>query len=220
MVEYKLNAELRTDLQKGATKRMRRAGQVPAVYYHHKEKPVALTLNLKELLLALRSSAHIYDLDINTKSHKCIIRGLQFDPLSEEVIHADFMGVSLQEMVTVNIPIHITGTSVGVKTFGGILEQHLWELTVKCQASKIPDGITLDVTELNLGDSINAGSIKIEGVEVLTPGTASIVSVVKPSGKTAEEEEAAKALEEAEGAETEESKETKETKETKGKAEK
>ncbi|MFH1213057.1 MAG: 50S ribosomal protein L25 [Candidatus Neomarinimicrobiota bacterium] len=193
MVEYKLNAELRTDLQKGATKRMRRAGQIPAIYYHHKEKPVVLSLNLKELLVGLRSSAHIYDLMINKKSHKCIVRGLQFDPISEEVIHADFMGVSLEELVTVNIPIHITGTAVGVKTFGGILEQHLWELTVKCQASKIPDGITLDVTNLNLGDSIFASNVKIEEVEIITSMSASIVSVVKPSGTKAEEEaEAAK----------------------------
>jgi large subunit ribosomal protein L25 len=217
MVEYKLNAELRTNFQKGATKRMRRAGQIPAVYYHHKEKPVALSLNLKELQMALHSSAHIYDLNISKKSHKSIIRGLQYDPVSEEIIHADFMGVSLEEKVTVSIPIRITGTAVGVKTFGGLLEQHLWELTVKCQASKIPDGVTLDVTNLNLGDSINASNIQIEDVEILTPSTASIVSVVKPSAAKAEEEVAKAEEEGAEAAETEESKKAKETK---GKAEK
>jgi len=212
MVEYKLNAELRTDLQKGATKRIRRAGMIPAVYYHHKEKPVALTLNLKELQHALRSSSHIYDLDINKKSHKCIIRDLQYDPISDAIIHADFMGVSLQEMVTVNIPVHITGIAVGVKTFGGLLEQHIWELTVKCQASKIPDGVTIDVTNLNLGDSINAGNIKIEGVEILTAATASIVSVIKPSAAKAEEETSA-TVEEGEA-------EAPTTEETKGKPEK
>jgi large subunit ribosomal protein L25 len=218
---YKLNAELRTDFQKGATKRMRRAGLVPAVYYHHTEKPVALSLDLKDLKAALRSSAHIYDLDINKKSHKCIVRDVQFDPLSEEIIHADFMGVSLEEMVTVNIPINVTGIAVGVKTFGGILEQHLWELEVKCKASKIPDRVTIDVTNLNLGDSISANSIKIEGVEILTPGTASIVSVVMPTGTKAEEEAVKEeGAEKAEAEETAETKEAKETKEPKGKAEK
>ncbi|HPC35812.1 MAG TPA: 50S ribosomal protein L25 [Candidatus Marinimicrobia bacterium] len=215
---YKLNAELRTDLQKGATKRLRRAGLVPAVYYHHTEKPVSLSLNLKELKAALRSSARIYDLDINKKSHKCIVRDVQFDPISEEIIHADFMGVSLEEMVTVSIPINVAGIAVGVKTFGGILEQHLWELEVKCKASQIPDKITVEVTNLNLGDSINVSSIKIEGVEILTPATTSIVSVVLPTG-TKVEEEAVKE-EGAEEAEAEETAETKEVKETKGKAEK
>lgn len=221
MAEYILNAEIRTDLQKGATKRMRRAGMVPAVYYHHTEKPASLSLNLDELKTALRSSIHIYDLKINQKSHKCILRGIQFNPITEEIIHVDFMGVSLEEMVTVNIPIHVTGTAVGVKTFGGILEQHLWELTVKCKASQIPDGVTIDVTELNLGDSISAGYFKIEDVEIITPLTASVVSVVKPTGLKAEEEEVKEeGEEEAEGEEAEEAKEGKETKESKGKAEK
>jgi len=227
MAENKLNAEVRTDLQKGATKRMRRVGMVPAVYYHHNEKPVALSLKLDELKAALHSSTHIYDLSIDKKGHKCIVRSVQFDPISEEIIHADFMGVSLEETVTVNIPIHVTGTAVGVKTFGGILEQHLWELTVKCKASQIPDGVTIDVTELNLGDSIGANSIKLEGVEILTPSSASIVSVVKPTGIKAEEEEAAKVEGEegeaeatAETKEAAETKEGKESKESKGKSEK
>ena len=222
MVDYhKLNAELRSDFQKGVTKRMRRAGLVPAVYYHHTEKPVALSLDLKDLKEALRSSARIYDLNINKKSHKCIIRDVQFDPLTEEIIHADFMGVSLEEMVTVSIPINVTGAAIGVKTFGGILEQHLWELEVRCKASQIPDRVTIDVTNLNLGDSINAGSLNIEGVEILIPATTSIVSVVKPTGTKAEEEVAKEEVTEEVGAEeTAGTQEAKETKETKGKTEK
>ncbi len=131
------------------------------------------------------------------------------------------MGVSLEEMVTVSIPINVTGTAIGVKTFGGILEQHLWELEVKCKVSQIPDRVTIDVTNLNLGDSINAGSLNIEGVEILIPATTSIVSVVKPTGTKAEEEVAKEEVTEEVGAEeTAGTQEAKETKETKGKTEK
>jgi len=202
MLEFKLNSEPRPDLQKGATKRLRRAGKIPAVYYFHHTSPVAIVLDQKELITALHSKAHVYDLQIGKKSHKCILRKVQYDPVSDAILHVDFMGVSMDELITVSVPIRVTGTAVGVKTFGGILEQHLWELQVKCKATDIPDTITLDVTDLNLGQSINAGQIKLEGVTILTAPTASIVSVVQPTG--AKEEEEAKvaaeaAAEEAEG---------------------
>lgn len=203
MIEHKLNSILRTDLKRSATRQLRREGKVPAVYYYHHEQPLNLAIDLKELKAALQTGAHIFNLSLGKKSHKAILRELQHDPITDEIIHADFMGVSLDEYITINVPIHIKGVAEGVKTYGGVLEQHLWELEVKCKTANIPDAITLDVTPLKVGDSIRAGEIHLEGVEVLTSHTAAIVSVVQPTGAKVEEE--AKPAEEAEAEQAEES---------------
>lgn len=186
-MEYKLNSILRTEFKRSTTRKLRREGMVPAVYYYHKEKPVHLAVNLKELKEAIESGAHIFDLTMGKKSHKAVLREVQHHPVTDEIIHVDFMGVSLEETITIKVPVHITGTAVGVKTYGGVLEQHLWEVEVKCKTANIPDYITVDVSHLNIGDSIKAGDIHLEGLEVLTPHSAAIVSVVPPTGARAEE---------------------------------
>ncbi len=205
MIEYKLNSEVRNDFKRSVTRQLRREGKIPAVYYYHHEKPIHLALDLKELRNAIHSGAHIFDLQLGKKSHKCILRDVQHDPVTDEIIHADFMGVSLDEYITVKVPVHLVGTAVGVKTFGGVLEQHLWEMEVKCKTVNIPDAITIDVTELNLGDSIKAGQIKLENVEILTPPTTSVVSIVQATGAKVEEapKEAEEAVETEETAEKE-----------------
>jgi large subunit ribosomal protein L25 len=192
MSEYKLKSELRNDYRKTATKQLRRAGKIPAIFYFHREKPVGLIVDLKELKAGLLSHAHIFELQINTQKQKCILKELQHDPVSDEIVHADFMGITLKEEITVMVPLRLTGSAIGVRDFGGILEQHLWELEVKCKATEIPDEITLDISNLNIGDSISVEVIKMEHVEILTPLSSSIASVVKATGaKAAAEEEAA-----------------------------
>jgi large subunit ribosomal protein L25 len=187
MTEYKLNSTLREDFKRSTTRQLRREGKIPAVYYHHHEKPIHLAVDLKELRNALHSGAHIFDLSLGKKSHKAILRDLQHDPLTDEIIHADFMGVALDEFITIKVPVHITGIAIGVKTFGGVLEQHLWDLEVKCKTIDIPEAVTIDVTNLNIGDAIKAGDLKLEKIEILTPTSASIVSVVQPTGAKVEE---------------------------------
>lgn len=208
MSEYKLSTEIRTQFRKSDTKELRRKGKIPAVYYFHKTKPIPLIIDMKELKEAIHSDSHIINLQIGKKSHPCILRDIQHDPVSELITHADFMGVNLEEKISVNIPIIIVGTAIGVKTFVGVLTQHLWEIEAKCKATNIPDGVTIDVSNLNLGDSISIKDISLENVEILNSPTTSIVSVVKPSGAAAEEEKPEEAaVEEEEGQEEETKKE-------------
>lgn len=207
MANYKLNTDLRTDLHKRVNKQLRKEGKIPAVYYFHREKPLPLAVDLKELRSAIHSGAHIIELQMGNKKHICIIRDLQHDPVSDEIIHADFMGITLQEDITVDVPIVVEGSAIGVKDFGGVLAQHLWEIEVKCKATDIPDNFTVNVANLNIGDSITVGDLVVpEHVELLTPTNSSIVSVVKATGlKTEEELEAGEELEEGEeGEESEE----------------
>ncbi|HDP67564.1 MAG TPA: 50S ribosomal protein L25 [Candidatus Marinimicrobia bacterium] len=207
MANYKLNTDLRTNLHKRVNKQLRKEGKIPAVYYFHREKPLPLAVDLKELRSAIHSGAHIIELQMGNKKHICIIRDLQHDPVSDEIIHADFMGITLQEDITVDVPIVVEGSAIGVKNFGGVLAQHLWEIEVKCKATDIPDNFTVNVANLNIGDSITVGDLVVpEHVELLTPTNSSIVSVVKATGlKTEEELEAGEELEEGEeGEESEE----------------
>lgn len=207
MANYKLNTDLRTDLHKRVNKQLRKEGKIPAVYYFHREKPLPLAVDLKELRSAIHSGAHIIELQMGNKKHICIIRDLQHNPVSDEIIHADFMGITLQEDITVDVPIVVEGSAIGVKDFGGVLAQHLWEIEVKCKATDIPDNFTVNVSNLNIGDSITVGDLVVpEHVELLTPTNSPIVSVVKATGlKTEEELEAGEELEEGEeGEESEE----------------
>jgi large subunit ribosomal protein L25 len=205
MSEYKLKSELRGDYRKTTTRQLRRTGKIPAIFYFHQEEPIGLSVDLKELKAGIQAHAHIFELQINTKKQKCILKELQHDPVSDEIIHADFMGITLKEEITVMVPLRLTGSAIGVRELGGILEQHLWELEVKCKATEIPDEITLDISNLNIGDSISAAAIKMENIELLTPLNTSIASVVKATGaKAAEEEVPAEEIEEEEGEEQEE----------------
>ncbi|HCK99810.1 MAG TPA: 50S ribosomal protein L25 [Candidatus Marinimicrobia bacterium] len=202
MADYNLKSELRTNTYKGVTKLLRKQEKIPAVYYFHREKPITLSVDLKALKAAIHSGASIYEIQIGNKKHKCILRNVQYNPVTEEIIHADFMGITMKEDINVNVPIHLEGTAIGVKDFDGVLAQQIWELNIKCKAGDIPDVITIDVTGLNIGDSISVADISIENVEIITPATSSIVSVIKATGAKAEEEAAEEAEEPEETEET------------------
>jgi len=189
MADYQLVAQFRDTRGKSHARRQRRQGRIPGVYYFHRQTPLLLSVDAKDFYYALRAHAHLFDLQLGGKSHTCIIKEIQYDPVSDEPVHIDFMGVDLQEVIHFRVPVHITGTAVGVKMFGGVLEQHIWELEVKCQVTNLPDALTVDVTHLNLGDSISVSDLKQEGLEIMAPPTASIVSVVHATGAKSEEAE-------------------------------
>ena len=206
MTEIKLSSELRTDLSKAHTKQLRRDGKIPAIYYFHQQKPVALIIDQKDFRTAMQSSARILDLQIGKKRHKCVIKDVQYHPVTDVIQHIDFMGVNLTEIINIKVPVHVTGEAIGVKTFGGVLEQHLWEVEVKCQVANIPEDISIDVSELGLNDSISVADLEIENVEILTTHSAAIVSVVLATGAK-EKEEVEEEEELAEGEEGEETEE-------------
>jgi large subunit ribosomal protein L25 len=205
MANYKLNTELRAEIHKSVNKRLRREGKIPAVYYFHRESPIPLSVDLKELKGAIHSGAHIIELQMGNKTHICILRTLQHNPVTEEITHADFMGITLKEDITVDVPIIIEGTAIGVKDFGGVLAQQLWDIEVKCKATDIPDSYTVNVSNLNIGDSISVADITVaEKVEILTPASSSIVSVVKATGMKVDEEAVEEGEEGEEGVEEQE----------------
>ncbi len=189
MAEYKLNAKTRTQFKKSDTKKLRRDGFIPGSYYFHKQSPVPFTVDKKELRLALAAESRLYDLKIENKSHKAIIKEVQRNPVTDEIIHIDFMGVNLKEVINYTVPVVIIGTADGVLNQGGVLDQHLYELDVRCKVADIPSKVDVDVTELNVSDAVFVRDIKIENVEILTADNINVVSVVLPTQIVEPEEE-------------------------------
>src|SRR5439155_11337521 len=123
-----------------ANKRLRDAGFVPGVIYGHKEAVVPVTLPKKELVNQINSGAHLFDVSVDGKSEKVLVKEVQYDHLGIEVLHIDFARVSLDEKVTLTIPLELKGEPKG-EADGGVLTQVISELEIECLVTDIPDVI-------------------------------------------------------------------------------
>ncbi len=179
-----LSATLRSESGKGAARALRRAGSVPAVIYGHKREPMSLavpTRELERLLERVSAGSTVVELSIDGKVSRTLIREIQKHPFKKQLVHVDFQELVAGEKITVSIPLVIVGVSVGVRSFAGVLDQTLRELEVSVDPSSLPNHIDIDVSELNVGDSIHVRDLKLPaGVSVLTDADASVVVVAAP----------------------------------------
>jgi large subunit ribosomal protein L25 len=193
-MELKLKAERREESGKGAARKLRAAGRVPAVLYGHGVGPMAVSVDAKDLFHVLHGSAGtnvLVDLQVDGAQHLSLPREIQRDHVRGRYVHVDFLAVRRDETVTVSVPVRVVGESPGVKA-GGVIEHHLWELQVECLPGDVPDGIEADVSNLQVGDSLRvADLLPPQGVSVLTPLEESVVAVVIPQVRVVEEVEAA-----------------------------
>jgi large subunit ribosomal protein L25 len=185
-----LSATLRSDHGKGAARAMRRAGQLPAVIYGHKRQPMSLaiaTRDMERLLEKVAPETTVVELSIDGQVSRTLIREIQKHPFKKQLVHVDFQELVAGEKITVDVPLIIVGSSVGVRSFGGILDQTMRELEVSVDPSAIPNHIDIDVSALNVGDSIHVRDLKLPaGVTVLTDPEASIVVVAAPKVSAAD----------------------------------
>ena len=179
-----LSATLRSESGKGAARALRRAGSVPAVIYGHKRQPMSLavpTRELERLLERVSAETTVVELSIDGKVSRTLIREIQKHPFKKQLVHIDFLELVAGEMITVNVPLVIVGVSVGVRSFGGVLDQTMRELAVTVDPSAIPNHIDVDVSELGVGDSIHVSDLILPaGVTVLDDPEASVVVVAAP----------------------------------------
>lgn len=178
-----LKAVLRSSAGKGTARKLRAAGQVPAVLYGHGEKPRPLAVNAHELGLLVASvniENTLVRLDIDGEGMQdVLLREVQMHAYKPEALHVDFFHVNAKETLHVKIPVRLTGTPVGVHTDGGILDHVLYDLEVECLPGNIPDGVEIDVSNLALGESVRVGDIPArEGVKFLQDAELAIASVV------------------------------------------
>ncbi|MES3033737.1 MAG: 50S ribosomal protein L25/general stress protein Ctc [Gemmatimonadota bacterium] len=179
-----LSATLRSESGKGAARALRRAGSVPAVIYGHKREPMSLavpTRELERLLERVSAGSTVVELSIDGKVSRTLIREIQKHPFKKQLVHVDFQELVAGELITVSIPLVIVGTSIGVRSFAGILDQTMRELEVTVDPSSIPNHIDVDVSALNIGDSIHVRDLTVpSGVTVITDADASVVVVAAP----------------------------------------
>jgi len=182
-----LTAEVREGAGKGAARRLRAEGRIPAIFYGPRSKPISLTIDSKEFAKSLQTEAGenvLIDLDIRKGDHPerkvVMVKELQIDPLQRGILHTDFYEVAMDEVVTVEVPVRLVGKPEGIK-MGGILEQIRRVLEVQCLPGDIPKSIDVDVTSLKIGDSVHVQEIQVEKVKVLADSNFTIATVVPPA---------------------------------------
>src|SRR5580765_4420852 len=142
-----VTAKPRSELGSRANKRLRDSGMLPGVIYGHKEAIIPITLPRKEVVTHLTHGAHLFDLAINGKSEKVLIKEVQYDHLGTDVIHVDFTRVSLDEKVKVTVPLELKGTPKG-EAEGAVLQQIIAELQIECVVTEIPEVLRHNVADM------------------------------------------------------------------------
>jgi large subunit ribosomal protein L25 len=196
-----LNAQIRENRGKGVARQLRRNMEIPAVFYGPATKPVMLTVKRPELEVILRRASGenvIFDLRVHdgstTHSKTAMLKELQVHPIKDVYLHADFYEISLDKEITVDIPIHLVNTPVGVAS-GGVLEQIKRELSVTCLPGKLIDALEVDVSHMDLGGSLHVRDITLpEGIATSEEGELAIAVMAAPR---AEKEKPAEGAEEA-----------------------
>jgi large subunit ribosomal protein L25 len=171
MVDFALNAKVRSDIGKGASRRLRRLdNQVPAIIYGLDKTPENISLASNELTHALENEAfysHIIELDVDNNKQNVILKDVQRHPAKVEILHVDFLRVDLTQKLTIRVPLHFINEEEchGVKMEGGQISHSTNELEVECLPGDIPEYIEVDMTAITLGQTLHISDVKLpEGV--------------------------------------------------------
>ena len=186
MQTIELGAERRDIATKGALRELRAKGRIPAAVYGGKKTPANIEIEGKKLLQVLRGHGMnvLVNLKVGAEGEVVLLKDLQRDVLSHDIIHVDFQRISMTEKLVVNVPIHVKGEAPGVKVGGGILEHILRDLRVRCLPADIPDGIDLDVSALQINQGLKVKDLVLpSGVESLMEGDSLVVNIVAPAAE-------------------------------------
>ncbi len=189
---FELTAELRDDTGKGASRRLRHAGMVPAIIYGAHQDPMMIMLPHNELAHSLENEAfysHILSIKLGRKKEKVILKDLQRHPSRPFIMHADFLRIDEKETIRVHVPLHFINedSSVGVKA-GGRVSHTLTDIEVSCLPKSLPEFIEVDLATVEVGQSIHLSEIILpEGVEILAlaqtdASDPAVVSIYTPRG--------------------------------------
>ena len=199
MADIVVAAENRTETGKNVNRRLRTRGLIPGVLYGAKREAVPLAVSPKEITSILRSKTGentLFDLEIGGSRRKVILKEFQIEPIKGNLLHADFYEVALDKAIEVKVHIEVTGTPVGVKVEGGLLDHVTREVEVSCLPADIPEKITIDVSDLGMGKAVRVSDLKVpDKVTMLSEPDLVIVHVVAPRA----EEEVAAAVAPVEG---------------------
>lgn len=200
---FVVNATVRSDKGKGASRRLRRLENlVPAIIYGGDKEPVSLTLKHNEIIKSLESEAfysHILTINVDGKEESAILKDLQRHPAREEILHADFLRVSKNQPITVNVPLHFTNEEacVGVKMEGGAISHQASDVEVTCLPADLPEFIEVDMSDvhvesiIHLSDLVLPKGVTIAALQQGEDHNLPVAAVHKPKGEKVDEGEEA-----------------------------
>ena len=183
---YKLNVENRPITGKKTAKKLRNKGIIPGVLYFKGEEPIQIEVDKLVMYHALHSGQRIYEIDVAGTTQYVMIKEMQYHPVTDALIHIDFMRVRRSEKINISVPIMLIGESLGVKE-GGVISQSLTQIEIECLPTDVPEQIELDVTDLEMNSSYSVADVKIkdEEITIISEQELNVVSIHPP---VAEEE--------------------------------
>lgn len=194
-IGFELSAEFRDDAGKGASRRQRHAGKVPAILYGGKRDPRALSLNHEKLILLVDNEkffSSIINLKVGDATQAAIVKDLQMHPAKHQVVHVDLQRVQENEKIRIHLPIHLKGegASPGVKTEGGVMSHRIADTEITCLPKDLPEYLELDLSQMHLNDSKRLSEIPLPpGVQItalIAGKDAVVVSIHAPRAEEPE----------------------------------
>lgn len=178
MKQLEINARKREIFTKAAVKQLRREERVPCVLYGHNTNTLHFSVSEKELKpLIYTPNSYIVNLNLDGTKQLCMLQQVQFHPMTDRILHLDFLSIDPDKPVSINVPVVLTGNSIGVRE-GGKMYVMSRKLLVRAHLDDLPDSLNIDVTKLALGSAIAAGDLKFDNLQILTPKT-TLVCMVK-----------------------------------------
>ena len=181
---YKLDIENRESVGKKSAKVIRKSGKIPSVLYYKGEQTISISIDKQVLYQAIKSDQRIYEMDIKNESQYVMIKEIQYHPVTDEMIHVDFMRVRRSEKMTISVPITLIGKPVGV-TEGGILSQAMNQIEISCYPTNVPEHIEVDVEHLELNSSVSVADVSVddEDIDILSASDLNVASVIPPAAE-------------------------------------
>lgn len=181
MEKVVIEAQKRDKIDKASRSALRKEGKVPAIFYskHHEPLPVQFSERAIHPLVFTSKTSLI---TLNVEGHEeldCIIKDVQFDPVTEKIVHIDLLGLKKGEKIQIEVPVKLIGNAIGIKE-GGILQHTLHKVEIECLPSDIPEHLEIDVANLKLGQAIHAGDLKFDNFVLLNSPEAIIAAVTHP----------------------------------------
>jgi len=194
MKQVTLNAIKREKTGKEISKKLRKQGLIPAIVYGPRFQPLPIAVKFNELesiLIKHKGETLLFNLELTDgepSKIQAILKDYQTHPITDKIIHIDFLAIHEEETITLDIPLEFLGKPVGISK-GGVLEILLHELTIECLPSNIPDKIYVDINNLDVGDVLHVKDIKVpEGVKVINDPEETVLTIVAEAGEGTEEE--------------------------------
>lgn len=181
MEKVVLNANERKTISKAAVNSIRNSGRVPGIYYTKNVEPIAVDVAENAIKpLVFTAETHLISLRVDGRGEfDCVVKDVQFDPVTDKIIHFDLLGLTSNEKFQLEVPVQFVGAPVGIKE-GGVLQQSLHKLEIECLPADIPQHLEVNITNLRLGETIHVRDLKFEKITILTEEDAAIASVTHP----------------------------------------